>query len=69
MVGLVLGLIPISAYAECVPVPDCASIGYTETSCDGDSLKCPFDNTKLKCFPCDSSFRYACNIALSDFVL
>ena len=58
--GLILGLIPVSVYAECVPVPDCASIGYTETSCDGDSLKCPFDTSKLKCIPCDSSFRFAC---------
>ena len=60
-VGVVLGLLPISVSAECVPVPDCASIGYTETSCEGDSLKCPFDATKLKCFPCDSSFRYTCS--------
>ena len=52
--------IPLTANAECVPVPDCASIGYTETSCDGDSLKCPFDTTKLKCISCDSSFRYSC---------
>ena len=48
-------LIPLITNAECVPVPDCASIGYTETSCDGDSIKCPFDTTKLKCIPCDSS--------------
>ena len=61
VVGLVMGLVPVSAFAECVPVPDCASIGYTETSCDGDSLKCPFDVSKLKCIPCDSSFRYSCD--------
>ena len=47
--------------AECVPSPDCAEMGYTETSCDGDSLKCPFDLSKLYCIPCDSSFQYACN--------
>ena len=61
VMGLVIGLMPVSAFAECVPVPDCASIGYTETSCDGGSLKCPFDTTKLKCIPCDSSFRFACD--------
>ena len=61
VVGLVLGLVPVSAFAECVPVPDCASIGYTETSCDGDSVKCPFDTSKLKCIPCDSSFRFTCD--------
>ena len=60
VIGLMIGLVPLSVSAECVPSPDCASIGYTETSCDGDSLKCPFDSSKLKCFPCDSSFRYSC---------
>ena len=45
----------------CTPTPDCASIGYTETSCEGDSLKCPFDITKLFCVPCDSSFKYDCS--------
>lgn len=54
-------LIPLITNAECVPVPNCASIGYIETSCDGDSLKCPFDATKLKCIPCDSSYRYTCS--------
>ena len=54
-------LTPIIANAECTPTPDCASIGYTETSCEGDSLKCPFDTSKLFCVPCDSSFRYDCS--------
>ena len=49
------------AHAECVPAPDCASIGYTETSCSGDSLKCPFDTSKLFCVPCDSSYKYDCS--------
>ena len=48
------------ANAACTPTPDCASIGYTETSCEGASLKCPFDITKMKCMPCDSSYRYNC---------
>ena len=26
----------------------------------GDSLKCPFDISKLYCIPCDSSFKYDC---------
>ena len=46
--------------AACIQTPDCASIGYTETSCETDYLACPFDNTKLKCMPCDSSYRYDC---------
>ena len=54
-------LLPSTAYAECTPAPDCASIGYTETSCETTSLKCPFDTTKLYCLPCDSSFKYDCN--------
>ena len=49
------------AHAECVPTPDCASIGYTETSCDGGFLRCPFDTSKLFCVPCDSSYKYDCS--------
>ena len=48
------------AKAACTPTPDCATIGYTETSCETDYLACPFDNTKLKCMPCDSTYRYSC---------
>ena len=33
----------------CTSMPSCATLGYTETSCSGDSLKCPFDQTKLFC--------------------
>ncbi len=58
---VVIGLVPFNVYGECTPTPDCASIGYTETSCEGDYLACPFDSTKLKCIPCDSSFRYDCS--------
>ena len=58
---VVISLVPFNVYGECTPTPDCASIGYTETSCEGDSLKCPFDITKMMCMPCDSSFRYDCS--------
>ena len=54
-------LFSFSAHATCTPTPDCASIGYTETSCETISLKCPFDQTKLYCFPCDSSYQYTCS--------
>ena len=47
-----------AVHAECTPAPDCASIGYTETSCETTSLKCPFDTSKLYCLPCDTSFKY-----------
>ena len=33
----------------CKPVPSCESLGYTKTSCSGDSLKCPFDTSKMYC--------------------
>ncbi|MBQ8436128.1 MAG: hypothetical protein IJX20_00605 [Alphaproteobacteria bacterium] len=49
------------AHAECTPAPDCASIGYTETSCNGGFVRCPFDTSKLFCIPCDSSFKYDCS--------
>ena len=48
------------SYATCTPKPNCDAIGYTETSCETDYLACPFDNTKLKCMPCDSTYRYNC---------
>ncbi len=54
-------LTPTLTNAECTPTPDCASIGYTETSCETISLKCPFDQSKLYCFPCDSSYQYSCS--------
>ena len=58
---VIVGLVPFNVYGECTPTPDCDAIGYTETSCEGDSLKCPFDITKMMCMPCDSSFRYDCS--------
>ena len=54
-------LTPTLTNAECTPTPDCASIGYTQTSCETISLKCPFDQSKLYCFPCDSSYQYPCS--------
>ena len=46
--------------AVCTPTPDCAAIGYTESSCDGKFTRCPFDTSKLFCVPCDSAYRYTC---------
>ena len=54
-------LLSTTAHAECTPAPDCANMGYTETFCEGDSLKCPFDISKLFCIPCDTSFKYDCS--------
>ena len=33
------------ASAQCVATTDCASLGYTETSCPNGGLKCPFGST------------------------
>ena len=32
------------AFGQCVVTEDCAALGYTETSCPGNGLKCPFGN-------------------------
>ena len=61
LLSMTIFLLSSVAKAECTPTPDCASIGYTATSCDGDSLKCPFDTSKLYCVPCDSSYKYDCS--------
>ena len=50
-----------TAYAECTPAPDCVELGYTETSCNGGFVRCPFDINKLFCLPCDSSYKYDCS--------
>ncbi len=54
-------LLSSTTYAECTPAPDCASIGYTETSCEGGFVRCPFNINKLLCIPCDSSYKYTCS--------
>lgn len=46
LLGTSLSLIPTLTNAQCVATTDCASLGYTQTSClDGKGLKCPFGNT------------------------
>lgn len=54
---LTLGmLITHDAMAQsCIPVPDCAAMGYTETSCSGNFLRCPFDTTKMACIGSQTS--------------
>ena len=60
LLTMILILFSFSTHATCTPTPDCASIGYTETSCETKSVKCPFDTSKLFCLPCDTSFKYDC---------
>ena len=54
LIGTSLYLIPNLTSAQCVATQDCATLGYTETSCSGGSgVKCPFGN-KWACFKSDS---------------
>ncbi len=54
LIGISLSLIPQTINAQCVATQDCATLGYTETSCSGgNGVKCPFGN-KWACFKSDS---------------
>ena len=57
LLGTSLSLIPNMTNAQCVATTDCATLGYTETSCpDGKGLKCPFGNT----FVCPATEKSVC---------
>ena len=56
-----LGLLPSQVFATtqtCESYPDCATLGYTQTSCDDYSifLRCPFDDSKYFCSECDHTY-------------
>ena len=54
LIGTSLSLIPGLTFAQCVATQDCATLGYTETSCSGGTgVKCPFGN-KWACFKSES---------------
>ncbi len=54
LIGTSMSLIPQTINAQCVATQDCATLGYTETSCSGGSgVKCPFGN-KWACFKTDA---------------
>ncbi len=56
LLGTSLSLIPSLTSAQCVATQDCATLGYTETSCSGgNGVKCPFGN-KWACFKSESEF-------------
>ncbi len=45
VLGTSLSFIPALAWGQCVTVQDCATLGYTESSCNGGKgVKCPFGN-------------------------
>ena len=57
LIGTSLSLIPQTINAQCVATQDCATLGYTETSCSGGSgVKCPFGN-KWACFKSESEWE------------
>ena len=56
LIGASLSLIPQTINAQCVATQDCATLGYTETSCSGGSgVKCPFGN-KWACIKSETDF-------------
>lgn len=58
LLGMSLSLIPTLTNAQCVATTDCATLGYTETSCpDGKGIRCPFGNT----FACPVSETKFCD--------
>ena len=71
LLGTSLSFIPSLTFAQCVATQDCATLGYTETSCNGGKgVKCPFGN-KWACLTSDSEieqqfcdkygFKYTCS--------
>lgn len=71
LLGTSLSFIPTLSLAQCVATQDCATLGYTETSCNGGKgVKCPFGNKwaclganeeecmKIACEKLD--FKYSC---------
>lgn len=55
--GASLSLIPDLSAAQCVATQDCATLGYTETSCNGGKgVKCPFGN-KWCCFETEEEIK------------
>ncbi len=50
------------AYGQCVSSQDCASLGYTKSSCpDGNGVKCPFGNAWFCVDLCGSGYKYTCS--------
>ena len=56
-IGTSLSFLPQLTFAQCVATQDCATLGYTETSCSGgNGVKCPFGN-KWACFKSESEIK------------
>ena len=66
VLGTSLSCFPALALGQCVPVQDCAALGYTESSCPGKGLKCPFGNgwfcAEDESTVCaENGFKYSCS--------
>ena len=55
-------LVSGSVYAACTPAPDCASLGYTATSCPNGGVRCPWDTNLWHCDKdnCGEAYKYTC---------
>ena len=66
LLGTGLSFIPLTINAQCVATQDCATLGYTETSCNGSKgVKCPFGSGWFcagdEASICDKNgFKYTC---------
>ena len=49
-------------WAQCLGTQDCATLGYTQTSCPNGGVKCPFGN-KWACSSEDDNSRY-CDVGM-----
>ena len=57
LLGTSLSFLPTLSLAQCVATQDCATLGYTETSCNGGKgVKCPFGN-KWACLISEEEVR------------
>ena len=57
LLGTSLSFLPTLSLAQCVATQDCATLGYTETSCNGGKgVKCPFGN-KWACLTNEDEVR------------
>ena len=66
LLGTSLSFLPTLVYSQCVPVQDCAALGYTETGCPGNGVKCPFGNGWFcggdeASICAENGFKYTCS--------
>ena len=65
LLGTSLSCLPGLAFGQCIPAQDCTTLGYTESSCPGKGLKCPFGNGWFcsgdeASICAENGFKYSC---------